>query len=199
MKITSINVHPLMSTYQKLFFIKWKEWNIKNFLCDSDELPNTKSMQASIQISIAVRPSAFGELEFMLLKMLTRTRKSVIRRAILLKVIQCWWKDNSVFWISPARYDVWGNQERNPRDHHEQPWNRAGEEWSSRAHTDLMAGSRWWCRTWSVSPGSASNWSPVCEVSCLVNILRLMLNYHFKAGQWKVSKSSSIKHLVLPL
>ena len=160
---------------------------IKNFLCDSDELPNTKSMQASIQISIAVRPSAFGELEFMLLKMLTRTRKSVIRRAILLKVIQCWWKDNSVFWISPARYDVWGNQERNPRDHHEQPWNRAGEEWSSRGHTDLMAGSRWWCRTWSVSPGSASNWSPVCEVSCLVNILRLMLNYHFKAGQWKVS------------
>ena len=40
-------------------------------------------MQANIQISMAVNPSAFGEFELMLLKMLTRTRKSVMRSAIL--------------------------------------------------------------------------------------------------------------------
>ena len=47
-----------------------------------DFLPNTKRIQASIQISIAVSPSAFGELELMLLKMLTRTRKRVMRSAM---------------------------------------------------------------------------------------------------------------------
>ena len=44
--------------------------------------PKTKRMQASIQISMAVRPSALGELELMLLKMLTSTRKRVIRSAM---------------------------------------------------------------------------------------------------------------------
>ena len=39
-------------------------------------------MQASIQISMAVSVSALGEFVVTLLKMLTRTRKSVIRRAI---------------------------------------------------------------------------------------------------------------------
>ena len=48
-------------------------------------LPKTKSMQANIHISIAVSPSALGEFELMLLKMLTRTRKRVIRSAILEK------------------------------------------------------------------------------------------------------------------
>ena len=45
--------------------------------------PNTKRMQANIQISIAVSVSAFGEFVVTLLKMLTSTRKSVIKRAIL--------------------------------------------------------------------------------------------------------------------
>ena len=44
--------------------------------------PKTKRMQASIQISMAVRPSALGEFELMLLKMLTSTRKRVIRSAM---------------------------------------------------------------------------------------------------------------------
>ena len=37
--------------------------------------PKTKSIQASIHISTAVSPSALGEFDLMLLKMLTRTRK----------------------------------------------------------------------------------------------------------------------------
>ena len=40
-------------------------------------------MQTSIQISIAVSPSALGELVVTLLKMLTSTRNKVIRRVIL--------------------------------------------------------------------------------------------------------------------
>ena len=43
-------------------------------------------MQANIHISMAVSPSALGEFELMLLKMLTRTRKRVIRSAILVKI-----------------------------------------------------------------------------------------------------------------
>ena len=42
-------------------------------------------MQANIHISMAVNPSALGELELMLLKMLTSTRKRVISSAILVK------------------------------------------------------------------------------------------------------------------
>ena len=45
--------------------------------------PNTKRIQANIQISMAVRVSALGEFVVTLLKMLTSTRNSVIRRAIL--------------------------------------------------------------------------------------------------------------------
>ena len=45
--------------------------------------PNTNKMQTNIQISIAVSPSAFGELVVTLLKMLTSTRNKVIRRVIL--------------------------------------------------------------------------------------------------------------------
>ena len=45
-------------------------------------LPKTNKIQANIQISIAVNPSAFGEFVVMLLKILIRTRNSVIRRAI---------------------------------------------------------------------------------------------------------------------
>ena len=44
--------------------------------------PNTKSMQANIQASMAVSPSALGVLVVTVLKMLTRTRKRVTRRAI---------------------------------------------------------------------------------------------------------------------
>ena len=40
-------------------------------------------MQANIQASIAVRPSALGVLVVTVLKMLTRTRKRVMRSAIL--------------------------------------------------------------------------------------------------------------------
>ena len=49
-------------------------------------LPNTKRMQANIQMSIAVNPSAFGELVLTLLKMLTSTRNRVIKRAMRPKI-----------------------------------------------------------------------------------------------------------------
>ena len=45
--------------------------------------PNTKRMQANIQASMAVRPSALGVLVVTLLKMLTSTRNKVTSRAIL--------------------------------------------------------------------------------------------------------------------
>ena len=45
--------------------------------------PKTKSTQTMTQASIAVRPSAFGMLVVMVLKILTRTRKTVMRRVIL--------------------------------------------------------------------------------------------------------------------
>ena len=49
----------------------------------STRAPNTKRIQASIQASMAVRPSALGVLVVTLLKMLTSTRKRVTNRAIL--------------------------------------------------------------------------------------------------------------------
>ena len=45
--------------------------------------PNTNTMQTMMKDSIAVRPSARGMLLVMLLKMLTRTRKTVTRMVIL--------------------------------------------------------------------------------------------------------------------
>ena len=49
----------------------------------STKAPNTKRIQANIQASIAVSPSALGVLVVTLLKMLTSTRNSVTRSAIL--------------------------------------------------------------------------------------------------------------------
>ena len=48
----------------------------------STRAPNTKRIQANIQASMAVRPSALGVLVVTLLKMLTSTRNRVTRRAI---------------------------------------------------------------------------------------------------------------------
>ena len=45
--------------------------------------PNTKRMQANIQASMAVRPSALGVLVVTVLKMLNSTRNKVTRRPIL--------------------------------------------------------------------------------------------------------------------
>ena len=45
--------------------------------------PNTNTIQTMMKDSIAVRPSALGMLLVMLLKMLTRTRKTVTRMVIL--------------------------------------------------------------------------------------------------------------------
>ena len=83
-------------------------------------LPNTNRMHASIQISIAVNPSAFGEFVLILLKMLMRTRKRVMRRAIL--------PDKSRPLLSGIRYisllhtwdNVRGNEEWDPGDNHEE-------------------------------------------------------------------------------
>ena len=47
--------------------------------------PNTKRTQPMTQASIAVRPSALGIFVVIVLKMLTRTRKIVIRSVILEK------------------------------------------------------------------------------------------------------------------
>ena len=44
--------------------------------------PNTKRTQTMTQASMAVRPSALGMLVVIVLKMLTRTRKTVTRRVI---------------------------------------------------------------------------------------------------------------------
>ena len=49
----------------------------------STRAPNTKRIQANIQASMAVRPSALGVLVVTVLKMLTSTRNKVTRRAIL--------------------------------------------------------------------------------------------------------------------
>ena len=46
-------------------------------------IPNTNRIQANIHISIAVKPSAFGEFVVMLLKILIKTRNSVMSNAIL--------------------------------------------------------------------------------------------------------------------
>lgn len=48
----------------------------------SPRAPNTKMMQAITQASMAVSPSAFGELVWIVLKMLIRTRKMVTRSVI---------------------------------------------------------------------------------------------------------------------
>ena len=49
----------------------------------SIKAPNTKRIQANIHASIAVRPSALGVLVVTVLKMLTKTRNRVTKRAIL--------------------------------------------------------------------------------------------------------------------
>ena len=49
----------------------------------SIKAPKTKRIQANIQASIAVSPSALGVLVVTVLKMLTSTRNSVTRSAIL--------------------------------------------------------------------------------------------------------------------
>ena len=46
-------------------------------------IPNTNRIQANIHISIAVKPSAFGEFVVILLKILIKTRNSVMSNAIL--------------------------------------------------------------------------------------------------------------------
>jgi hypothetical protein len=51
-------------------------------------LPNTNKMQANIQISMAVSPSALGEFVVMLLNMLMSTRNSVMSNAILPEMTQ---------------------------------------------------------------------------------------------------------------
>ena len=49
----------------------------------SIKAPNTKRIQANIQASMAVRPSALGVLVVTVLKMLTSTRNRVTRSPIL--------------------------------------------------------------------------------------------------------------------
>ena len=48
----------------------------------TEYIPNTKRIQASIHISIAVKPSAFGEFVVMVLKILIKTRNTVTSNAI---------------------------------------------------------------------------------------------------------------------
>ena len=45
-------------------------------------IPNTNRIQANIHISIAVKPSALGELVVILLKILIKTRNTVMSNAI---------------------------------------------------------------------------------------------------------------------
>ena len=56
--------------------------HLKSIPAYSVSAPKTKRMQASIQASMAVSPSALGVLVVTVLKMLTRTRKRVTSRAI---------------------------------------------------------------------------------------------------------------------
>ena len=100
----------------------------KNGVCESMETvcsmspsiptnaPNTNSTQTITQASIAVRPSAFGMLVVMVLKMLTRTRKTVIRSVILVRS-KIYLKLFSVFAVcSPSRHYIWRYEETDPTD-----------------------------------------------------------------------------------
>ena len=71
--------------------------------------PNTKSMQANIQISMAVSPSAFGELVVMLLKMLIKTRNNVMSNAIRPE-IKSGYITNCNIWARGSRPATLGTQ-----------------------------------------------------------------------------------------
>ena len=67
------------------------------------------------QASIAVRPSALGMLVVMVLKMFTRTRKTVMRRVILCRMD--WIILNRIlFQDLPARDNIRGDEKANPTD-----------------------------------------------------------------------------------
>ena len=84
---TIINRTPGL-TFLLIFIFLWEPALTATFLTLSPctysiRAPNTKSIQANIQASMAVSPSAFGVFVVTVLKMLTRTRKSVTSSAIL--------------------------------------------------------------------------------------------------------------------
>ena len=73
----SFNVQK-KAIYESDFFVNLILKNLK-----TGYIPNTNRIQANIHISIAVKPSAFGEFVVMLLKILIKTRNSVMSNAIL--------------------------------------------------------------------------------------------------------------------
>ena len=73
----SFNVQK-KAIYENDFFVNLILKNLK-----TGYIPNTNRIQANIHISIAVKPSAFGEFVVMLLKILIKTRNSVMSNAIL--------------------------------------------------------------------------------------------------------------------
>ena len=71
----SFNVHNVMYESDCFVILILKELK-------TGYIPNTNRIQANIHISIAVKPSAFGEFVVMLLKILIKTRNSVMSNAI---------------------------------------------------------------------------------------------------------------------
>ena len=74
---------------EQYYGVLWGEKNLttsKKYMFEEETLPinaqKTKMMLTIINISMAVRPSALGMLLVRLLKMLTRTRKTVTRTSI---------------------------------------------------------------------------------------------------------------------
>ena len=80
----------IQAEWHSSFNVKKQESNESNYFANlilkelkTGYIPNTNRIQANIHISIAVKPSAFGEFVVILLKILIKTRNSVMSKAIL--------------------------------------------------------------------------------------------------------------------
>jgi len=141
----------------------------------SNELPKTNKIQASIHISIAVNPSAFGELVVMLLKILIRTRNKVIKRAIRPKTDR-----NNTYPNNGNVKLCISNLEQCPE----------GLEMRSKIQprTIQTANSKLWCTTWRDVQDSSG-------VKIFISVKIQYLNVakspnHFKSSQRVISQSS---------
>ena len=89
---------------KKYVFMYWAFIKIIHFpnvfvniprILKTEYIPNTKRIQASIHISIAVKPSAFGEFVVMVLKILIKTRNTVTSNAIRPEDLKNIWINSS--------------------------------------------------------------------------------------------------------
>ena len=71
-----------MSSYQNPLLVSFVDTCHITKVLNARYIPNTNRIHAIIQISIAVNPSDFGEFVVMLLKILIKTRNTVMSNAI---------------------------------------------------------------------------------------------------------------------